>query len=336
MQDDTLGTIADNSDLWSLILSFLPLPLAILAAKTCRLHLRESLLTSRQACRLVSFHLHARHVHSLEPLNMPPALWLEETNERGSMKSAVRLLPPLLRSKPPLPTIINMLSRLGMLHLYLDPRPGAPAGPVFGQESLYSMLGWLDPSGGAMEPLKDGESGATAYGCLPWVLVQCPFITEIEMATNTVLEQEELEMSVPRLESLMLTLLLSTWRRLVRLNIRGIAPFVLDSLLGVELPSLLILQCGDCSTHAAANRADFYWPDSLLPRVGHAFPSLIGLDVGYMLTTQGVSYPDVYLLTASCAGLQHLVSACWRMPRLTYPPCPTRGARPSLHRTCRK
>ena len=95
-------------------------------------------------------------------------------------------------------------------------------------------------------------------------------------------------------------LLLSSSSRLLRLNIRGIAPMVLATLLCVELPHLRILQCGDSDAHGLSSRAHIAWPHELLPGLARAFPTLEGLDVAYALTPRGVSYGDVIALCRMC------------------------------------
>jgi hypothetical protein len=205
-----------------------------------------------------------------------------------------------------LSTIGRWLPQLRMLQLSLDCEPNAPA--LVGsdhQTILQPIFGLLDP-GQRRQPAE--------HGCLPWVLLGCSELCEIEFALSTTAGSSQfnagsdLAPHPERVDSTFLTIVCSAWRRLVRLNIRGVAPLVLETLLKVELPTLAILQCGDCAQAVHAHSQDpVYWPPQIVPRLARAFPTLTGLDVAHArVAPHGVSFDDLRILCRGCVGLCHL------------------------------
>jgi hypothetical protein len=279
--------VTSDDDVWALVLSWMPLKEACVAAGTCHAHMR-CLGQSRASMKYLALTL-ARS-DTLDQL--PRLLIKEKTNcdqqyrnkelfelARCSVKVAHEGESLMRRGYPVLRVIDKHLPRLRVLAISLDhPR----------MTTLTEVIKWFH----IFEPANLYNPTAPSYGipwqgCMPYGLLTCPQLTEVELSTHSILNAVEIgrvgkvknqghPVGLPAwyLESLFLTLVVSNWRQLSRLSILGIAPAVIETLLLVDLPNLAVLQCGDSEQHAALTAGDIPWPTELLPRIAAAFPTL--------------------------------------------------------------
>ena len=306
-------SVTSDDDLWGLVLSFLPLRNAVIAANACRGHYCRVLGLSRRQIHNVNLAMVANFDDEtgsdIGLFERPPALRILESPTQGELLESFGQFRECSRPKgddawvikyPLLSSVVSLLPRLQMLQISLNPTQGK--GSVI--TSISENLIWLDP---AVAYYKSGD-----IGVVPRLVLGCPRLCEIEFCLHANVHSSQYHaiqtsaQATYNLHSLFLVLIVGSWRRLLRLNIRGIAPLVVETLLQVQLPCLAVLQCGDCDAHALSGQADVTWPNDLLPRLSAAFPSLVGLDVAHMITSRGVSYADVGSLCQNLHSLQHL------------------------------
>ena len=320
----SFGQVTGDDDLWSLVLSFLPLPDAVRASLACHAHLGLA-LRSRQG--VTSLWLETEHLQEDIDRALALGMGLDTTYglpklriaECGASRTSCMSTHCALHdwSGQVLPTVAAFHPRLQHLHISLDPAR-YPGGRGYRYETLAKTINLFNPAlategGTAAEPVKQG--------CLPWALLGCTRLEALEL--KVVIDADMAEElrggrraprarregepthQVPglRLESVFLSAVLSSCRSLRKMDLRGLAPAVLETLLSLELPSLLQLRCGN-GDHPDFNDL-LTWPAALLPRVSEAFPTLVALDVAYATTTRGVSYADVEALCRRCT-IRHL------------------------------
>ena len=319
---DVFDRVHGDADIWTKILSFLPLPDLKMALATTHFHRS---LSCAARC----------HVQWLTVAILPGVgAEMGEDHELirpkfNCAENDVDLLPSVniptvsVSSRcQHLAKICACYADLTRLQLFLG--PGArrkedselddneideSSGKYYGVERLVDVANWL----GGRATSNDDEINGRA-GCAPQRLLQLPKVHTLELIDESAGGEEGYDEAVAYADgwrtagSLLLVCALSCWRTLTRLNLSGVGPLCMDAHLSIELPQLLTLQLGEFDGISNRGSGNFGVPykEGALGELGVAFPTLTGLDVGYASFIGGVSFADVERLLTSARSLQHL------------------------------
>ena len=277
--------VTEDEDLWAAVLSWLPLADAVAAAQASRTHL-PLLRLSKQNVRNLRLVL----VQD-KGFQNPRLRILEWEDDPSLIPDRFGGIADVGLTRCLLSKVTQCLPQLHRLQIDLSPPSN-------------SLALDISPFACATRDLSP-EADGRLQGCQPWRLLECAQVHDLEMTLHHppsigALEEESTR---DQLCDVFITLALTSWRRLTFLNVIGVAPAVLPTLLRMDLPALMVLRCGDSQSHVQSREhqhAFATWPDALLPRIARAFPTLRGLDIAYAMTPRGVSFEDVHVLCHTC------------------------------------
>ena len=310
-------SVHDDEDLWAHILSTLPLTDLYAASSTSRFH-RSLLRSSRTHVQRLSIRMErgVPAANSSAGFNdgLQPVIVVEETPRRCEVdRILIPRLPAVSIRKAGssmhhlhLVQICSCYPKLTWLRIDVSPTPPnsvSPATNLHGVERLIDVVSWMSRS--AIQLKTDKRIGPH-----PWCLLGTPAVETLHLVATfdrrLQTDPKENDETCVRIQPLMLMCIVSCARSLRSLDLSGVGPGVMNTLLSHcahVLPRLRILRLG-----APSSRNGFGWAyeRSQLGAIGPAFPGLTALDVGYADFVGGVSYADVDELVTDCKGMEHL------------------------------
>ena len=310
----SLARVYEDDDLWAHVLSALPLKSLYAASATSRLH-RKLLRLSREHVTHLSIGMErglpaVSSTAGFNDVSQPAFVIVENRSQDHADRIRIsRLACQSIRATGSvqhdrhLLRICSCYPNLKCLRIDVSPTPGdpgAPQGNRYGVERLIDVVSWMSRS--AIQLKTDKRIGPH-----PWCLLGTRTVETLQLVANFDSQlqpsPDENEETCHRIRPLMAMCAFSCVRSLRSLDLSGVGPGVMATLIEHELPHLRTLRLG-----APSSRTGFGWAyaGGQLGAVGRAFPGLTALDVGYANFVGGVSFADVDALVTHCKGLQHL------------------------------
>ena len=313
--------IHENEDVWIRVLTFLPLVHLRIACATCHAH-RGLALSARQHVKHVKLSLVPGELRRGQQHGIPSAgarIFIEEADGHAA---AVRVpvLNSLLEHWAHLPTISASYPSLSILSIDLS--PCATSEPL---SRLIDVVSWFSRPAIPLKPV--GWPNAACQGALPWRLIEAPNVETLQITAAPVVlahlaaarahgdapgvfeesvfrSREEHDETFVRLEPLLLMCFVACAPRLRHLDLSGVGPGAMSTLLAMDLPQLRLLRLGNLDTDT--NFGWIYERGPTLALVGRAFPTLTALDAGYGRFAEGVGFAELDELLKHARGMAHL------------------------------
>ena len=302
MADDPLAifsAITSDSDVWATVLSFLPLSSLKIASSTSHAHRALLPLARIQALVLeLSFKPSIDAAPTASSLRPSPLLRIREPpHDEIVLLPAIALLPAIVGSYP------------SLYLLDVNASPPSDGANKLAQATLHETTSALH----LRPPAPTSDGSVRLPGPLPWAVLPTRRLGCLKLRVchpgdgRSACKAERAE-TAEALRAIFLSCTIAAVHSLTMIDLTGVGPAVLSVLVQLELPRLTTLRLGEerCLATSVASLQAWRWPAATLFLLGHAFPTLEGVDVGYAAIDGGVAFRDVELLCTACAGLRHL------------------------------